>query len=88
MEAMVFVILLTAVFLAGIGGIILISQHQKFRHLENQSDGVDVDQLSDAMANMNENMIRLESQVASLEERLEFNERLLAEKAGEEPPRA
>ena len=87
MEAMVFVILLTAVFLAGIGGIILISQHQKFRHIE-KSEGLDVDQLADAMAAMTENMSRLEAQVSDMEERLNFNERLLAERAGEDPPDA
>jgi len=85
MDASIFVILLTVVSLAGLGGIILASQRQKFRHLENQSDGVDVDQLTDAMASMNENVSRLEAEVSDLSERLEFNEKLLSRRAGEDP---
>lgn len=88
MEAMVFVILLTAVFLAGIGGIPLVGQNLKYRHLENQPGGSDTGELTDAMASLNENVSRLEAQVADLAERLDFNERLLAERAGEEPPGA
>jgi len=88
MDGTIFVILLTTIFLAGIGGIILVGQHLKYRHLENKSDGADIGQLTDAMASVDENVSRLEAQVADLSERLEFNEKLLAEKAGEKPPRA